>query len=164
MLVVHFFSLALPAALSKEVGGLGFGSGYTHQNGIGRLLGSSFGFPGTNVTIDYVVRVVGGGTAGLTVAKRLAENSSLSIAVIEAGGFYELDSGNFSEIPANENLYANAPPTTDWEIFTTPRTVCEMAPDDKQFVGLTVLVATEWAIHSLQSREMPWRIVSTQRR
>ncbi|KAI4115737.1 MAG: hypothetical protein LQ338_007817, partial [Usnochroma carphineum] len=38
---------------------------------------------------DYVV--VGGGTAGLTSAARLAEGSSHSIAVIEAGGLYEQD-------------------------------------------------------------------------
>ena len=34
---------------------------------------------------DYIV--VGGGTAGLTIANRLAENNT--VAVIEAGGFYE---------------------------------------------------------------------------
>ena len=67
--------------------------------------------------------MVGGGTAGLTVAKRLAENQALSVAVIEAGGFYEIDSGNFSEIPAYESLYLNAPATIDWELYTTPQPV-----------------------------------------
>ena len=30
--------------------------GYTQVNGVTRLLGSSFGVPGLNVTFDYVVR------------------------------------------------------------------------------------------------------------
>lgn len=63
-----------------------------------QLLGSHFGVPDIPVTYDYVV--VGGGTAGLVTARRLAANSSFTVAVIEAGGFYEFDNGNFSEIPA----------------------------------------------------------------
>jgi choline dehydrogenase len=57
-----------------------------------RLYSNSFGVPGVNATYDYVV--VGGGTAGLTIAARLAENSDVSVAVIEAGGFYQQDNGN----------------------------------------------------------------------
>ena len=30
--------------------------GYTQVNGVTRLLGSSFGVPGLNLTLDYVVR------------------------------------------------------------------------------------------------------------
>lgn len=45
--------------------------------------GSSYGVPG-NASYDYVV--VGGGTAGLTVATRLAQDGRFSVAVIEAGG------------------------------------------------------------------------------
>ena len=59
----------------------------------------------------------------MTVAKRLAENKDISVAVVEAGGFYELDSGNFSQIPAYESLYLSAPMTIDWGIYTTPQTV-----------------------------------------
>ena len=33
------------------------------------------------------------------MAARLAEDPKLSIAVVEAGGFYELDNGNISHIP-----------------------------------------------------------------
>lgn len=40
--------------------------------------------PGTNASFDYVI--VGGGTAGLTLATRLAQNGSFSVAVVEAGG------------------------------------------------------------------------------
>lgn len=51
-----------------------------------RLLGSSFGVPGNNASYEYII--VGGGTAGLTIATRLAEQQSGRVAVIEAGGFY----------------------------------------------------------------------------
>jgi choline dehydrogenase len=56
------------------------------------LYSNSFGVPGLNATYDYVV--IGGGTAGLAIAARLAEDSSVSVAVIEAGGFYEQENGN----------------------------------------------------------------------
>jgi hypothetical protein len=62
-----------------------------------QLIGSHFGVVDSPVTFDYVI--IGGGTAGLTVARRLAANSSFTVAVVEAGGFYELDNGNYSEIP-----------------------------------------------------------------
>ena len=58
-----------------------------------RLIGSSFGVAG-NASFDYVV--VGGGTAGLTITARLAADPSLSVAVVEAGAFYEVDNGNIS--------------------------------------------------------------------
>lgn len=60
------------------------------------LVSSFFGVPGTNAIFDYVV--VGGGTAGLAIATRLA-TANLSVAVIEAGGFYEFDNGNLSVVP-----------------------------------------------------------------
>lgn len=55
-------------------------------------LGNSYGVAGVNATYDYVV--VGGGTAGLAIAARLAENQSVSVAVVEAGGYYQMDNGN----------------------------------------------------------------------
>jgi choline dehydrogenase len=58
----------------------------------GALYSNSFGVPGTNATYDYVV--IGGGTAGLTISARLAEDPDVSVAVIEAGGFYQQDNGN----------------------------------------------------------------------
>ena len=62
-----------------------------------QLIGSHFGVPDVALTYDYVV--IGGGTAGLVMARRLAANPSFTVAVIEAGGFYEFDNGNYSEIP-----------------------------------------------------------------
>ena len=75
---------------------------------------------------DYIV--VGGGTAGLAIAARLAEGSSNSIAVIEAGGFYEQDNGNFSVIPGFCTVFAGtAPddfnPLVDWGLVTEPQKV-----------------------------------------
>ncbi|PGH04882.1 hypothetical protein AJ79_06967 [Helicocarpus griseus UAMH5409] len=51
--------------------------------------------PAEDAIYDYVV--IGGGPGGLTVAARLAETAS--VAVVEAGGFYEVDNGNSSVVP-----------------------------------------------------------------
>ncbi|KIA75620.1 hypothetical protein HK57_00552 [Aspergillus ustus] len=62
------------------------------------LLSSHFGWYGwPGQTYDYVI--VGGGTAGLAMAHRLSEDGSNSVAVIEAGGFYEIEAGNATEVP-----------------------------------------------------------------
>ena len=87
------------------------------------LLGSSFGIAGTNATFDYVV--VGGGTAGLAMANRLSESGAYTVAVIEAGGFYELDNGNASRVPRYvwtglglDQYGVN--PLVDWGFVTGP--------------------------------------------
>lgn len=86
--------------------------------------GNSFGIPGQNATYDYVV--IGGGTAGNAMAARLAEDSSIRVAVVEAGGFYQIDSGNRSVVPAyasgNQAPGVPANPLTDWGFVTTPQT------------------------------------------
>lgn len=66
-----------PAAVSRQ-----FDETFQAQG----LFGSHFGQVGIPVSYDYVV--IGGGTAGLIVARRLAEPHS--VAVIEARGLYEL--------------------------------------------------------------------------
>ena len=55
------------------------------------LRADNFATFGDTGPFDYVI--VGGGTAGLVVAMRLAENGSNTVAVIEAGGFYDQDNG-----------------------------------------------------------------------
>lgn len=90
------------------------------------LLGSSFGVPGNNATYEYVI--VGGGTAGLTLATRLAEQQAGSVAVIEAGSFYEIGNGNISQVPAGDGTYAGKAkddwqPLVDWGYITTPQAV-----------------------------------------
>ena len=88
---------------------------------------SSFGIPGRNASFEYVV--IGGGTAGLVIATRLAQ-ASKSVAVIEAGGFYEVDAGNTSTIPAYAVSFSGASPEdvnpkVDWGFVTTSQAVSE---------------------------------------
>ena len=119
---------------------------YTLPNGQTKLAGSSFGLLGVDATFDYVVRnpivdssqrgglltecqVIGGGTAGSTVATRLAEDPSVSVVVIEAGSFYEIDNSNISQIPAFDTEFSASSPSTsqpliDWGIITAPQDVC----------------------------------------
>ncbi|KAH8773785.1 GMC oxidoreductase-like protein [Diaporthe sp. PMI_573] len=91
-----------------------------------RLFSSAFGYPGRNASFDYVV--IGGGTSGLTLASRLAATSA-SVAVIEAGGFYEVENGNNSVVP----LYSltglafidpspgfTPQPLMDWSLVSEP--------------------------------------------
>ncbi|KAK5724901.1 hypothetical protein LTR17_013484 [Elasticomyces elasticus] len=87
-------------------------------------VGSTFAVNGENATYDYVI--VGGGTAGLAIATRLAQEGRYSVAVLEAGGFYEIDNGNRSVVPGYD-FYSNgatldgANPQIDWMLLTTPQ-------------------------------------------
>ena len=81
---------------------------------------------------------MGGGTAGLTVAERLAEDPAISVAVIEAGSFYEIDNGNYSQIPVDDAFYAGSSssqiqPLIDWGIVTEPQSV--MLRSGKRYRG-----------------------------
>lgn len=89
-----------------------------------RLTGTNFGIPGRNATYDYVI--VGGGTAGSVVAARLTEHTNASVAIIEAGSFYELSNGNWSQIPYWSEQWVGAEqdewqPLIDWGLFTVPQ-------------------------------------------
>ena len=94
----------------------------------------------------------------------MAKNKRLSVAVIEAGGFYELDAGNLSQIPAYESLYENAPAAIDWGIYTTPHPVRAYATsvENKRVkkADLEFQLATRWSHHTFLSREMSWGVVS----
>jgi choline dehydrogenase len=76
-----------------------------------------FGLLGTNASFDYVV--VGSGPGGMTVAVRLAE-ANHTVALVEAGGFYENEGGNRTIVPAyySPNL-GNV--GTDWNFMTKPQ-------------------------------------------
>jgi choline dehydrogenase len=122
-------SQILQAAIAVAVIGAAIPEGPTSQSHRNeharRMLGSSFGIP-KNQTFDYLV--IGGGTAGLTIATRLAEQGAGTVAVIEAGGFYELNNGNLSQIPAQDAFYVGTDlddwqPGIDWGFHTTPQAV-----------------------------------------
>lgn len=89
------------------------------------LYSNSFGIPGVNATYDYVV--IGGGTAGLAIAARLAEDPANSVAVVEAGGFYQIDNGNGSVIPGlcitqyTGSDPDDTQPLIDWGFVTVPQ-------------------------------------------
>ncbi|KAL3436390.1 hypothetical protein BDV09DRAFT_184327 [Aspergillus tetrazonus] len=72
-------------------------------------------------TFDYVV--VGGGTAGVTLAVRLAE-ASHSVALIEAGAYYE-DSWPLAAIPGADVIPVGSDPDAkfgaDWGFVTAPQ-------------------------------------------
>jgi choline dehydrogenase len=89
------------------------------------VLSGSYGLPFIPATYDYVV--VGGGTSGLTIAARLAANSSISVAVVEAGGSYEI-LNPLSIIPgyAAAAQVGTDPSETnliDWGFMTAPQAV-----------------------------------------
>ncbi|KAI8952985.1 GMC oxidoreductase [Xylaria longipes] len=89
-----------------------------------RPLGNSFGIPGRTATYDYIV--VGGGNAGLTIATRLAEQQTGSVAVVEAGTFYEISNGNLTQIPGADNIFISKAhddwqPLIDWGYITAPQ-------------------------------------------
>lgn len=92
-----------------------------------KLIGNNYGIIGINATYDYVV--IGGGTSGLAIAARLAEIPGATVAVIEAGGYYEQDNGNGSTIPAVAGTQyigtdpSDTQPLIDWGFVTTPQAV-----------------------------------------
>lgn len=72
--------------------------------------------------------LLGGGTAGLTLATRLAEQQAGSVAVVEAGTFYEIGNGNLSQVPATDAIYTGKAvddwqSLIDWGYVTTPQAV-----------------------------------------
>ncbi|KAK3944450.1 hypothetical protein QBC46DRAFT_251846 [Diplogelasinospora grovesii] len=78
--------------------------------------------PSTLRSFDYII--VGGGTAGLTVANRLTENPAITVAVIEAGSFVENVVGNLSQVPAYAFAIQSAAatnPALGWGFHTTPQ-------------------------------------------
>ncbi|QKX61393.1 uncharacterized protein TRUGW13939_08541 [Talaromyces rugulosus] len=90
----------------------------------GRLTGNAFGRAGLNATYDYVI--VGGGTAGNVIAARLTEHSNASVALVEAGSFYELSNGNWSQLPYWSQQWEGAAlddwqPLVDWGYETQPQ-------------------------------------------
>lgn len=87
-------------------------------------LGDRAGRFGIDATFDYVI--VGGGTAGLTLANRLTENPNISVAVIETGGFYQVTNPVLGRTPAGDVFFIGSGPTdtnplVDWGFVTEPQ-------------------------------------------
>ncbi|KAL9127500.1 MAG: hypothetical protein Q9217_003630 [Psora testacea] len=121
-LILNRTLLAIVAAILAAVAAVT----YQGQAVLNLNTGISDGNPSKDENFDYVI--IGGGTAGLALAARLAEGSSHNIAVIEAGGFYEQDDGNLSVVPGYCTFYAgtepdNFNPLTDWGFVTRPQKV-----------------------------------------
>ncbi|KAI7785159.1 hypothetical protein LA080_007826 [Diaporthe eres] len=85
---------------------------------------------GNNIAIRTAISYgfVGGGTAGLAIAARLAPH--FSVAVVEAGGSYQADTGNQSVVPyysLNMPVLATDPatyqhePLVDWDLISVPQ-------------------------------------------
>ncbi|KAG4035052.1 hypothetical protein MFRU_002g04000 [Monilinia fructicola] len=77
-----------------------------------------------DATFDYVI--VGGGTAGLTMAARLSEDSGTTVAVIEAGSFYEVTNPVLSSTPGGDSFWVGSSPLdsnplVDWNFVTSPQ-------------------------------------------
>lgn len=76
----------------------------------------------TSSTYDYVI--IGGGTAGLTIANRLSKH--FSVAVIEAGGYYE-EAPLPPSIPGLDLVGVGTNPgpvdtdAVDWNFVTEPQ-------------------------------------------
>lgn len=93
------------------------------EDRITKIYGNSFGIPGVNASYDYVV--IGGGTAGNTIAARLVQDpANYTVAVIEAGSFYEILNGNRTQVPGysyQSALSSSSQPVSmiEWDGLTT---------------------------------------------
>ncbi|KAL8366799.1 hypothetical protein RB595_008750 [Gaeumannomyces hyphopodioides] len=89
-----------------------------------RQLGRLAGEEGKDAVFDYVI--VGGGTAGLTLANRLSANRSLTVAVVEGGTFYQATNPIIGQTPSGDILFTGSSPLdtnplVDWNIVTEPQ-------------------------------------------
>ncbi|KAH7313753.1 hypothetical protein B0I35DRAFT_462048 [Stachybotrys elegans] len=81
-------------------------------------------YPRELTTYDYVI--VGGGTAGLTLAARLSEDDDVTVAVVEAGAYYQMTNPVLSSTPAGAPIWSGSSPAdvnpgVDWGFVTAPQ-------------------------------------------
>lgn len=91
------------------------------------VLAALQGVLGVNQTFDYVV--VGAGTGGSALAYRLAQNPAVTVALIEAGTYYEVTNPILSATPAGDVVFVGSNPegidrnpVVDWDFVTVPQT------------------------------------------
>jgi len=87
-------------------------------------LGTAAGILSQDATFDYVI--IGGGTAGLVMANRLGANPNITVAVVEAGAFYQITNPLVSETPAGDVVFVGADlkdsnHLVDWDFVTEPQ-------------------------------------------
>ncbi|KAF4951454.1 hypothetical protein FSARC_12909 [Fusarium sarcochroum] len=121
-LVHHAASLDLPnpvlSPLSDSISSLLKGDGLAEGT-----LGAIGGTLGKNQEFDYLV--AGGGTAGNAIGTRLAQ-AGYKVAIIEAGGFYEISKPVLSTAPGGDIIGTGSStldsiPTVDWVFETEPQ-------------------------------------------
>ena len=112
--------------------------------------------PAVFAAINFDYLIVGGGTAGLTVATRLSENAKISVGVIEAGGDRTDDplilTPGFVLSTFNNPLY-------DWAFETTPQVHANDRvighPRGKQLGGSSAINYLYWT-HASQRDINDW--------
>lgn len=115
--IFTLFTLALSAPVNEH-------QSEKRQGFFGSLGNALLGTFGVSQTFDYVI--VGGGTAGLTLANRLSANPNLQIAVVEAGSLYHVTNPLLSSTPAGDVVFVGSDPTdnnplVDWSFITQPQ-------------------------------------------
>ncbi|KAK4159203.1 putative GMC oxidoreductase [Cladorrhinum sp. PSN259] len=116
---ILFFLLSAHAAFCVPVDSESFEAKAAREQ-LGDLAGESL----LDATFDYVI--VGGGTAGLTLANRLSANPNITVAVVEAGSFYQITNPVIGRTPVGDVLFAGADPSdtnplVDWNFVTEPQ-------------------------------------------
>ncbi|KAJ7146033.1 alcohol oxidase [Mycena epipterygia] len=98
----------------------------------------------STTTYDYVI--VGGGTAGLALAARLSQVTSIKVGVIEAGVYHKGDT--LLETPGNSLPGGQGNPSYDWLFETTPQAGANgrslAAPRGKMMGGSSGLNLMGW--------------------
>ncbi|KAK4640614.1 hypothetical protein QC761_601080 [Podospora bellae-mahoneyi] len=117
----RILSLFVVIATTNLVYGVPIEAEQAHEQALPRNLEGEFGI---SKEFDYVI--VGGGTAGLTLANRLSEDPSISVAVVEAGSFYQITNPLLGKTPVGDVLFVGSDPSdtnplVDWNFVTEPQ-------------------------------------------